>query len=538
MISRSSIVAAVCSWCALVAPVAHAGVIYDLGIFSFESTGQSMWGSGAAFKKSESVFVGTQWNNKTATIGELVLETGAELKVQTSGKIGLDFGYSIDSGSVDTTADFKLSAELPSTVSAGQFFSITTGNNFASGTIETQSPEIEAYISAILQLSGSVNAIACGTGLGCVSGREQLPNVNLDQRILSIDPGSLKILEGILPSGKPLAEVPIANRSLTLEGGISPVPPYVGIKLTDSSGFSLADTMPDPAPEITIDLVEFELNVPNISTSGSLDDPHYAPFPIPGLPPPSRTPTNIVSNGEDDLLSVQLDIDGIATIFAGLPPAGLNFNLIDADPFKFTVSLDLIDVDAGPALRVYQGFNFRPTLLVDLKFSNPVQIAGMTGMQSDWTGLWSELPKFAISQETMFTPTFWVDAVLENQTGLSLNLVGTLDLLKLGAIASAGSVNLLDFNPISLNDLLRIDRTLFDINLLSFPVFDKRFELSGFNRIIGPSFTLDINQPPVIIPPPEGNPPATVPEPDSIWLLLVGLCILIEHLNSERRRYP
>ena len=30
-----------------------------------------MWGSGDAFRKAESVFVGTEWQNKTASIGEI-----------------------------------------------------------------------------------------------------------------------------------------------------------------------------------------------------------------------------------------------------------------------------------------------------------------------------------------------------------------------------------------------------------------------------------------------------------------------------------
>src|SRR5690606_4630439 len=133
----------------------------------------------------------------------------------------------------------------------------------------------------------------------------------------------------------------------------------VGIKLTDSSGLSLADTMPDPAPEITVNLVEIGLNIPNIATSGTSSD------------------DKITSSGRDDLLSAQWDIDGIATIFAGLPPAGLNLNLIDAGPFVLTVSLDLIDVDAGPVLGIRQDFELVPTLMVDLDFSNPIQIAGM-----------------------------------------------------------------------------------------------------------------------------------------------------------------
>ncbi|MGD8591036.1 MAG: hypothetical protein PVG22_19595, partial [Chromatiales bacterium] len=195
----------------------NASIIYDTGILNFESTAQSMWGAGDAFRKEESIFVGTQWTNKTATIGgiagsenEVVFpaigavkvpvyeprifvptptwsdpfkgyhtgcgcwkdvtikpatdaitadtRTGATLDVHTSGKVGLDFGYAIDSGSVDTTADFIAGAVIPDAVQASEFISLNTSSNFNNGTINTQSPKVEAYLSAVMQLSGSVDA--------------------------------------------------------------------------------------------------------------------------------------------------------------------------------------------------------------------------------------------------------------------------------------------------------------------------------------------------------------------------------------------
>ena len=43
---------------------AHAATLYDAGLLSFESKAQSMWGSGDAFRKAESVFVGTEWSEQ------------------------------------------------------------------------------------------------------------------------------------------------------------------------------------------------------------------------------------------------------------------------------------------------------------------------------------------------------------------------------------------------------------------------------------------------------------------------------------------
>lgn len=553
----------------------QAGVVYDTGTLHFESSGQSMWGTGAAFRKEESAFVGTQWYNKTATIGGVVgsehdvvipgtdpvytsiwepriwvptpswssplagywtgcgctksvkiwpgtsavtadTRTGAKLDVHTSGKVGLEFGYSIDSGSVDTIANFGAMATLPDVVNAAEFFSVSTSNLFSSGAIATQSPKVEAYISAIMELSGSVDAQACALTFGCKTGSFDMPSINLDQRILSVDPGSLKILDGVLPSGEALAEVPILNQGLTLEGGISATPPAVGFKLTGPYGASLVNTL--PSPSVTVDLAEVTVNVPDIATSGT------------------GAGVKVTSSGRDDFLSAQLDIDGAATMFAGLPPAGLNFDLIDIGVFKVGASLDLIDVDAGPVVGITQDFEFVPTLMVDLAFNNPVQIDGFANPQTSWTGLWDALPDFAIFGETTFTPTFWLEAMLRNDLGIDLGLVGTLDVLKFGATASVGPVDLLNFNPISLNHLLGLSNELFRTPTVGFSVYDNMFALGGFNTVAGQPFTLRIGQPPVVggdngqtIPP--GGVTGQVPGPGSFWLLMLGLLAVFKRPN-------
>lgn len=534
---------------------------YSAGPLEFETAErQSIWGPGQAVRFEDSFFLGAEWSNATASIGDIAgsahqvvipatpavttqiweprilgvgcgcyrnvtivprfdgvtadTRTGAELTIQSSGKVGLEFGYLLDAGSIGSTAGFGATAELPELVNAAEFFSINTDSLFQSGAIDTQSPKAEAYVSAIVQLSGSIDAKACFIGSGCVSGGTDLPTVDMDQRILSIDPGSLKILDGLLPpaDGDPLgerqalAEVPILNRALTLEGGLSAtgVP---GFKLTETSGATLLNTMP-PVPSVSFDLAELEANVPDIVATGVGDG------------------TRIFATGRDDVLSLQGDIDGLAALTGALPPGGASLTLIDLGATgKFEVSFDLIDVDAGPVLGLKQDFELTPTLMVDFEFSNPVQIAGLPGERLTWSGLWSDLPDFAISRETIFTPTFWLDATLRSLTGLDLGLVGTLDILKLGATATFGGFDLLHFNDISLNSLLGWDNKLFETDKLFFPVFDETFALEGFNRIAGRSFTLGVA---------EG--PMTVPEPASLWLMLSGLCGLLLCSRRTPRR--
>lgn len=540
----------------LLVPAAHAAVMYDAGALNFESTNQSMWGSGSAYVNSNSVFVGTQWSNKTATIGGIAgdantviipgtndytirwfeprinlgftsigcgctrsktiagippvtadTRTGAEINLHTSGKVGLEFGYTIDSGSINTTANFNASAIVPDQIQAAQYFSLNTASVLGSGTIQSQSPKVEAYMSAIMQLSGSIDAQACLVPFGCsAKGTAALPTIDLNQRILSVDPNSIKVLDGAGPGGAPIAETTLFNQSLTLEGGLSAtlVP---GFKLTTLNGAAtIVNTMP-PVPSVTADMAELTVQLPDIATSGS----------------GSNAP--ITSSGRDDVLSAQVDLDGMATMFAGLPPTGLNFDLIDTPVFKIGASLDLIDVDAGPVLGLAQDFEFSPTLMTTINFSNPVEIAGMIGPQTSWTGKWSDLPAIAISQTTTANPVFWIDAFLTNNMGLDLGLEGTMDLLKLGATASVGGIDVLGLNPLSLNNLLGLDNTLFSTDKLLFDIFSDTFGLGGFDQIQGSPILLALATDP-------GQGGNLVPEPGTLWL---ALAVLIGWGATQRR---
>lgn len=530
----------------LFASGAHAALMYNAGALDFESNDQSMWGSSSAYVNQNSVFVGAEWANKTATVGGIVgnqntvivpgtndykvtwyepkinlgftsigcgctrsktipgipaitadTRTGAEINLKTSGKVGLEFGYTIDSGSIDTTANFNATAIVPDQIQAAQYFSLNTSSVLANGTIQSQSPKVEAYMSAIMKLSGSIDAQACLAPFGCsAKGTAALPTIDLDQRILSVDPNSIKVLDGAGPGGAPIAETTLFNQSLTLEGGLSAalVP---GFKLTTLNGaVSIVNTMP-ALPSVTADMAEVTVQVPDITTDGS------------GANAP------ITSSGRDDVLSATVDIDGVATMFAGLPPGGLNFDLVDTPVFKIGASLDLIDVDAGPVLGIAQNFEFEPTLMTTISFSKPVQIAGL-GLQTSWTGKWSDLPAIAIAETTIVNPLFWIDATLTNNMGLDLGLDGTLDLLKLGATASVGGIDVLGLNPLSLNNLLGFDNTLFSTDKLLFDVFSDTFGLGGFDPIAGAPITLalatGVGQ--------NGN---DVPEPPTLWLAFATL---------------
>jgi len=513
---------------------AGATAIYDPGPLNFSTVNQSMWGPGNAAIFTDSVFLGPQWTNKTVGVGgftgslatttvntnpvwwawkacketidflcggepargaeQVVIDTrtGARVDLTTSGKFGLEFGYTVNSGSVNAAAAFSAAAALPGTnAKQGEFFSLNPDSKLEGGSISSQSPQVEAHINAIAQLSASVTAQACLILAGCTGkGTLTLPSVDMTQPVLSIDPNSIKILGGLLPPDnpgeprKPLAEVKLLNQTLTLQAAVDLVAQTPGWKLTTSQ-FTIVDTTP-PTPDVTIDLASIEFKLPNIATSGGLDA---------GL---------IKSSGRDDVIKLRLDVDALATGL-GIPVLGFGLTLIDEGGFKIGGQFDALDVDIGPDIGITQDFELEPTLMVHLDFSKPVMIAGLSGLQTFWEGEWDLLPEIALLETTSFSPIFWLDATLTNTIGIDLGLVGTMDILKFSFSAEAGPVKILETNPISLNSLLGLGNQLFSTPKLEFPIWDTPFTLAGFEPIHATAFTI------------------TVPTPGTLVLLLAAL---------------
>jgi hypothetical protein len=501
--------------------------IYDPGPLLFTTTDQSMWGTGDATVIANSVFVGPQWTNQTVGVGgftgsrstvtintnpgwwawkacketinfacgdepskgqikEVVdTRTGARVDLTTSGKFGLEFGYTVNSGSVDAIATMAASAVLPAVnPGTGQYFSLNPDSKLAGGSLSSDSPWVEAHVDAIAQLSGSVTAKACLILAGCTpEGTLKLPGINLDQNVVAIDPNSLKILDGFLPPNnpgepkQPLAEVKLANQSLTLQAAVSAegVP---GFKLTTPQ-FTLLNTLP-PGPDVSIDLASIEFKLPNISTDGGKDG------------------TNLTSSGRDDVITLRADVDGLAFLAGAgsIPPLGIGFDLIDSGGFKVGMQLDALDIDMGPDIGITQDFELKPTLMVHLDFDHPVMVAGYADPQSFWEGEWDMLPDIALLQNTTITPTFSLMAMLTNNIGIDLGLTGNWDIYKFSFTAAAGGVTILGTNPVSLNTLLGLGNTMFSTNKLEFPIWDSGpFALGGFDSILAAAFTINVPEP-------------------------------------------
>jgi hypothetical protein len=469
---------------------ARAG-IYDPGALSFQTTGQSMWDTGSSTNISNSVFVGTTWSASTGTFGGIAgsestrvpgtggtltatnplwsawneckksifskicggqparyisvsnpipaqyvdTRSGATLSASTSGKVGFDVGYSFDSGTVNADVGYDTHLSLPDTVTPGEYFYLNPSSILAGQQqLTTSFPQASAKIDAVFQAGVNFDATGCVALAGCTSGQG---GVNIDEtfEVVSFNdptssPGQIKIL------GE-------ADPALFQFG--SPI--EIGGPLTNVGNVTV--------------------HVPELETTGSLD----------------TSANKIVSGGETNFIDLRADMDGLALLAVGLPTI-LGASL-DIGPVS--ISYDVVDVEAGPDIKIVQQFELDPTLMVDLQFDDFVDIQGVGSTQS-YSGSWDSLPGIALlpgDTNVAVTPTFYVDTQLSNQTGFGVSGVFTTQALSASATASLGplSVDLASFDPV-------VDFTAETATLALPPIIDNTFSLGGFNRATGHTFTI------------------------------------------------
>jgi len=182
------------------------------------------------------------------------------------------------------------------------------------------------------------------------------------------------------------------------------------------------------------------------------------------------------AQGEDDFLNLMVDIDRFSPIPLGGNALGFSY--------------DILDVKAGLALAATQEFAFMPKLMVGFKLENGQFFSMPVG--SSTTLIFPE--GFG---DLDITPTFWLDNVFSNDTGLRIDPEFSVKALS----ASGYGMNL---GPLFSYDWRG---TIADIDL-----FSKDFQLQGFEKFTTEGFSV-----------------AATPEP-ATWLLLgfgliaAGIC--------------
>lgn len=483
----------------------QAGII-SYNNLEFESYDQGMWAPGSAPGFSIDQFLGVTWNESTTLGGitgdvfvteveyphlhapsgwechgflctgghfhnpggihihtadlEVDTRTGAEVDVATNGKVGFQFGMSVDSGSVDTNVQMNANLFTPDTIQQGEFFNLNPANTLTAGQLATNFPELTVNLDAIVGVRASATGTACVPPFGCdTQSTGELGFADQTIPIVSFNdpdsPGQIKVLGQLDPALFQFdSEISIPGPSGGSLGGVT-------------------------------------LHVPDINAVGGIED------------------GKLTAEGGDDLIKLTADLDGLALAPLGLPGGGVSFNA-----GILSASADLIDVDTGPIMTILQDFEFSPTLMVDLVFDTAVQIAGMLTPQTSWSGAWSNIPDIALlSETTLVTPTFFMEGEFTNQTGLGVDGIFQLDILKAAFSLEAFG---LSFDLGEVGPMYQILQTtnLFE----SPPIFNESFMLGGFNQIQGESFLLSAF--------------ISVPGPGSLWLILLGIVLM---LHANRR---
>lgn len=453
----------------------------DFNNLQFQSSGQSMWAPGNAPGFNIDRFLGVQWN-ESASVGGItggIIETtipiphphlpsgwechgflctgghfhnpgsihiheidgpdvdtrlGGQVDVSTSGKVGFQFGMSVDSGSVNTTVEMDASLIAPGlrTVEKGEFFNLNPSSSLAGGSLATNFPELTVGLDAIVGVRFNASATACVPPFGCDTAStgelgfpdQTIPLVSFND---PSSPGQIKVL-GVL----------------------------------DPLLFQFDSEISIPGP-LGGSLGGVTVHVPDINAAGGVSG------------------NMLTASGGDDLLKITADLDGLALAPLGLPGGGVSFNA-----GILAVSADLIDIDMGPIMTVLQDFEFTPTLMVQLVFDSAVQIAGFATPQTMWFGAWSELPDIALlAVETLVTPTFLMSGPFMNNTALGIDGIFQLDILKASFALEAFG---LGFDLGEIGPLFQIlERT----NLFNTPpLFSETFNLQGFNSVQGEAFLL------------------------------------------------
>jgi hypothetical protein len=401
------------------------------------------------FQIDYSKFIGTSWNTSQDFGGitcPLGVCGGAQATVDFAGKVGFNFGFKVDSGSVNASVQYSASAALPDPSVGTAFFNLNPNSTLNAGTFSTSSPNLEANVDGVLNLKAGASGEVCYI-TGCSSGGNDHNIINFSgtQSLVSFNQnhdGTIDIL------GSP-AQPPLLPYNFDSPIGIDVGPYNIG---------------------------NATLHLPQIQTS-------------------SDTPSggSLTSNGQDDLLTLTANITNLMAATAGLPPlnGSVDFGI-------GSVSYNIADLEFGPILDVKQDFELTPTLWVDLKFDNPVLVAGNPNPVMELTSRWDSLPDIAmIDNETNVTPTFFVMSNFTNQTALGLDLLFDFSAL-------SGSLDMFDFFTVaSLGPLFSYSHRFTGVDFP--PLFNQTFALGGFNTIDGTPFTI------------------RVPEPASLLLLAVGL---------------
>lgn len=450
------------------------------------TSGQSMWGTGSsiAFSNLDNpLFLGAEWD-KSGKIFEVGTASkgsnGLKVTGATSGRIGLETGWEIDSGTINSSLPFEFTFSLPdfSDLNDGEAFSMGVVNSKLLGGafLESISPTIQTYVDFILEADASVTAKGCydvWVASDCGSTTKSLFNIDESFELLALNrdkDGEVRVLDGfssIFAAGESVASV------VDVTDEVDP---------DDPEGRKKKKVSIDLKPKVSVGgspLVEVDVRLPDIVEKEFLGGT--------GTNITGSGANNILStSGSDNFLDISLDVDQLGTSLGILPPLGVTAD-VDFGIGSVSAAVDLIDLTLTPSLALTQDFSLSiGNIGISYAFDEAV-FAGVSGgplssvtrlddlqlgQQIDVT--WTDGKNLGI------TPIYAIDVSLTNKTGLRIDTTFDIDLIK-GSIS--GEVFGIDMGSSSFGPLATIPFDLGSIELP--PLFDSSFALAGFGDTAG-----------------------------------------------------
>lgn len=141
----------------LLVPTAVYALSYTCDL-DFETSEQNMWGGGSSVTLEDQVFFGLDWDYykyDPSTFYSNFLNVGLRYRVDTDGQVGVELGYSIDSGSVNASYPVGVQLTYPDqgTILPGETFTISSQYLVDSTAgFDTNFPEIQAYADLIFDV--------------------------------------------------------------------------------------------------------------------------------------------------------------------------------------------------------------------------------------------------------------------------------------------------------------------------------------------------------------------------------------------------
>ncbi|MCC5830110.1 MAG: hypothetical protein JJU36_11745 [Phycisphaeraceae bacterium] len=332
--------------------------------------------------------------------------TGARFSGNIAGGIGLDFfaDFSASGLAPGNLFDFKPTVTAPGAIVVGDFFRLSTTAGLQSDPAFTadrvQLPSFEAGMDLLFDLAingkiegGLFPIVPYGSANIAMdepwSINQSLVNFGFDLNPGTAQPPTLTFLKDtFIEQTYAVVDPDLSSMSLLLSYG---------------------------PPTNRIDLGEIEL----INPFGSEQS-------IIGGSKPNltiNTSMNASSVGfsfETPLLRMGLDLDGIAGYLVtgafGYPTSAVTRLDLEIDDLG-GVYLELLDIKYGPEIGYREQVEVRPDFLVTLNFDQTVIVRTATGFRhvNQFTGLWSDLPEFALLSDTPVQVSVNFDALLGEQ---------------------------------------------------------------------------------------------------------------------------